>query len=235
MLSLRSVTIKTLYLSFYDLDNDRNGLREVISTPYFEHVFLYEDTAIETIARHGDQPPIFASTGVDYTGATNPENPASLTPEQKQRTLTFSYLLVSEIEITFATWNGQWKSGRNFFFNGIPMFPDCINKTETAGLTFNETTYSNFGGKGPDFGGPEGMRFKHVFKLDSGAYVDLRVNNTDGDGFEYVASTKPEKNGARDGFGCINMAVGAKAKFTFEFIDSETDEPVVILDSALPP
>ena len=72
------------------------------------------------------------------------------------------------------------------------------------------------------------MRFKHVFQLDSGAYVDLRVNNTDGDGFKYVSSGKPEKNGARDGFGCINMMVGAKAKFIFEFIDSETDEPVTM-------
>ena len=139
--------------------------------------------------------------------------------------------MVSEVEITFATWNGRERSGRSFFFNGIPMFPDCIRNTETESLTFTEAVYSNFGGEGPDLGAPEGMRFKRVFQFDTGVNVDLRVNNIDGNGFEYVASKKPELNGVRDGFGCINMQVRAKAKFTFEFINSDTDEPVVTLVS----
>ena len=69
---------------------------EVISSPSFDRVFLYEDTAIETIERHGGQAPIFASTGVDSSGAANPDDPADLTTEQKQRTLTLRCLLVSE-------------------------------------------------------------------------------------------------------------------------------------------
>ena len=223
------VTLNRLFMSFYDLDGDKNGLREVISTPYFEHAFLHENTAIEVINRTNGQPPVFASTGLDKTGAANPDDPADLTPEQKARTVTFAYLLASEIEITFATWNGSPRSGRNFFFNGIAMFPECINNTETASLTFTETEYSNFGGQGPDFGSPEGVRFLNVFEFDNGQSVDLRVKNIDGDGFQYVASNSPEKNGARDGFGCINMEVRAKAKFTFEFIDSSTDAPVAAL------
>ena len=66
---------------------------------------------------------------------------------------------------------------------------------------------------------PEGMRLKEVFKFDNGQLVDLVVKTIDGAGFQYVPRI-PEKNGARDGFGSINMELGAKAKFSFFFVDS---------------
>ena len=96
-------------------------------------------------------------------------------------------------------------------------------------MTITETVYSNIGGKNPDFGAPEGMRLKEVFEFENGDLVDLIVKAIDGNGYLYVKA-KPEKNGARDGFGSINMRLGARAKFSFEFVDSVTNASVTMKD-----
>ena len=225
----KNVTLEKLFFSYYDIDNDRKELREEISTPYFEKVYLANDTTIEVIPRSGSTPPIFRSTAVDFTGFNNPDDPSNLTPEQKQHAVTFSFLMVSEFEVTFATPNGTWKSGRNFFFSGVPVFADCVNETASAAMTITDVVYSNIGGNGPDTFAPEGMRLKEVFEFENGKLVDLIVKTIDGAGFEYVPR-KPEKNGARDGFGSINMELGAKAKFSFEFVDSVTNASVTMKD-----
>ena len=225
----KNVTLEKLFFSYYDIDNNRKELREEISTPYFEKAYLANDTTIEVTPRSGSTPPIFRSTAVDYTGFNNPDDPSNLTPEQKQHAVTFSFLLVSEFQVTFATPNGTWKSGRNFFFSGFPVFPDCINESASALMTITETVYSNIGGDGPDKFAPEGMRLKEVFEFENGDLVDLIVKTIDGNGYLYVPA-KPQKNGARDGFGSINMQLGAKAKFSFEFVDSVTNASVTMKD-----
>ena len=101
------MTLEKLFFSYYDIDNDRKELREEISTPYFEKAYLANDTTIQVIPRSGDTPPIFRSTAVVFTGFNNPDDPSNLTPEQKQHAVTFSFLLVSEFEVTFShlKWN----------------------------------------------------------------------------------------------------------------------------------
>ena len=225
----KDVALEKLLFSYYDIDNDRKDLREEISIPYFERAYLSNDTTVEVIPRSGSTPPIFRSTAVDNSGFNNPEDPSNLTPEQKRHAVTFSFLMVSEFEVTFATPNGTWGSGRNFFFSGFPVFPDCINETKSAAMTITDVVYSNIGGDGPDTFAPEGMRLKEVFKFENGLRVDLIVKTIDGSGFQYVPR-KPEKNGARDGFGSINMELGAKAKFSFEFVDSVTNASVTLKD-----
>ena len=96
-------------------------------------------------------------------------------------------------------------------------------------MTITETVYSNIGGKGPNFGAPEGMRLKEVFEFEKGDLVVLIVQTIDGNGFLYIPA-KTQKNGARDGFGSINMRQGAKAKFSFEFVDSVTNASVTMKD-----
>ena len=225
----KPVTLERLFFSYYDIDSNRRGLREAIRSPYFEKAYLANDTTIEVIPRSGSTPPIFRSTAVDFTGVKNPVDPANLTPEQKQRAVTFSFLLVSEFQVTFATPHGTWRSGRNFFFSGVPVFPDCVNETTSADMIINETVYSNLGGDGPNFGAPKKMRFKEVFQFENGDLVDLIVKAIDGNGFKYVPAD-PEKNGANDGFGRINMRLGSKAKFSFEFVDSVTNASVTMKD-----
>ena len=164
---------------------------------------------------------------MDKSGKNNPDDPSSLTNAQRSHSVTFSFVSVSEFNITMATPGGKFNSGRNFMFNGVPVFPDCIDTSQTSGLTFQDTAYSNFGNYGPDFGAPEGMRLTDVFAFESGQTIDMIVTSIDGNGFEYVPR-RTEVNGVRDGFGCINMEVGAKAKFKFEFVDSETNASVTL-------
>ena len=224
----KSVTVEKLFFSYYDIDNNRQDLREEIRLPYFDKAYLSNDTTIEVIPRSGSTPPIFRSTAIDSSGFNNPDDPSNLTPEQKRHSVTFSFLMVSEFEVTFATPNGTRGSGRNFFFSGFPVFPECINETKSE-MTITDVVYSNIGGDGPDTFAPEGMRLKEVFKFENGKRVDLVVKTIDGAGFQYVPRI-PEKNGARDGFGSINMELGAKAKFSFFFVDSVTNASVTLKD-----
>ena len=145
----KSVTLERLFFSYYDIDNDRKDLREEIRIPYFDKAYLSNDTTIEVIPRSGSTPPIFRSTAVDFTGFNNPDDPSNLTPEQKRHSVTFSFLMVSEFEVTLATPNGTRRSSRNFFFSGFPVFPPCINKTKSE-MTITDVVYSNIGGDGPD-------------------------------------------------------------------------------------
>ena len=222
----KSVILEKLFFSLYDIDNDRSGLVEEVRVPYFDKAYLSNDTIIAVIPRSGSTPPIFKSTAVDFSGYNNPDNPSDLTPEQKRHAVTFSFLMVSEFEVTLATPGGSTRSSRNFFFSGYPVFPDCINETK-AEMTITDAVYSNIGGDGPDTFEPEGMRLKEIFKFENGQKVDIIVKTIDEPGFQYVPRI-PEKNGARDGFGSINMELGAKAKFSFEFVDSETNASVTL-------
>ena len=96
-------------------------------------------------------------------------------------------------------------------------------------MTITDVVYSNIGGDGPNEFVPEGLRLKEVFKFENGQLVDLIVKNIDEPGFKYVKAN-PEKNGARDGFGSINMQLKANAKFSFDFVGSLTNASVTLKD-----
>ena len=56
----KPVTIGQLYFSYFDIDGDKKGLKEEVSTPNYEKVYLSQDTSVRII--EGDGPGIENAT-----------------------------------------------------------------------------------------------------------------------------------------------------------------------------
>merc|ERR1719199_696033 len=87
-------------------------------------------------------------------------------------------------------------------------------------LVFNSVIHSNLGGAGPD-GGAENLIFGSVSQdtnlvvTATSPYTPNMLNPTGG----------VLRNGAREGFGVINLASGSSVDLTFSFVDSRTGGP----------
>jgi len=92
-------------------------------------------------------------------------------------------------------------------------------------LEFHTVSHSNLGGAGPD-GGPEDLVFADVAEntnmviTATSPYTPNMLNPTGG----------VLRNGARQGFGVINMASGSSVDLTFSLVDSRDGSPKVFDD-----
>jgi len=95
-----------------------------------------------------------------------------------------------------------------------PSIVEELALCETS-LVFNTVTHSNLGGAGPD-GGSEDLIFGNVAPntnlvvTAASPYTPNMLNPTGG----------VLRNGAREGFGVINLASGSSVDLTFSFVDS---------------
>jgi len=105
--------------------------------------------------------------------------------------------------------------------------PDIVAELalcETS-LEFNSVSHSNLGGAGPD-GGAEDLIFSDVAEntnlviTATSPYTPNMLNPTGG----------VLRNGARQGFGVINMASGSSVDLTLSFVDSLDGSPKVLDD-----
>lgn len=97
-----------------------------------------------------------------------------------------------------------------------PSIVEELAVCETS-LVFTEVIHSNLGGAGPD-GGSEDITFGNVAPntnlvvTATSPYTPNMLNPTGG----------VLRNGAREGFGVINLASGATVDLTFSFVDSSS-------------
>jgi len=101
----------------------------------------------------------------------------------------------------------------------VPSIVEELALCETS-LVFNTVVHSNLGGAGPD-GGSEDLIFGNVSPntnlvvTATSPYTPNMLNPTGG----------VMRNGAREGFGVINMASGSSVDLTFSFVDSRDGTP----------
>merc|ERR1719199_1355375 len=95
-------------------------------------------------------------------------------------------------------------------------------------LVFNSVIHSNLGGAGPD-GGAENLVFGDISQdtnlvvTATSPYTPNMLNPAGG----------VLRNGAREGFGVINLASGSSVDLTFSFVDSRTGSPKTLATTVI--
>lgn len=208
------------HFSFFDLDRGmEDEAQETLITSGFSKVHLMDPTAVKMKALPDGRTAFKASKQGGFK--TNPTDPTSLTKSQAEQSIQLEFPPgASSVEVEFQVTNGR--KGRNFMFAGMSSLAFCNVEASIVDMTLSKLVHSNLGKKGPDFDQPEGLRFNHVLE-NKGKSVDLIVHALN----EYNPQNNSQ-NRVNGAFVQINIARDNSVDLKFRFLDSETNEDVVI-------
>jgi hypothetical protein len=208
------------HFSFFDLDQGQEDeAQEFLTTSGFSKVHLMDPSAVKIKQLPDGRTEFKSSKQGGFK--TNPTDPTSLTETQAEQSIQLEFPPgASSVEVEFQITNGR--RGRNFMFAGMSSLAFCNVEASIVDLTMSELIYSNLGRKGPDFGQPEGLRFKQVL-MNKGKPVDMMVHALN----EY----KPQnisQNRLNGHFVQINIARSQSVDLKFRFVDTQTSDDVVV-------
>lgn len=215
------VEMPGFHITVFDLDQGPYAsAKEFLTVDGFDEAHLMAFTSLNTRGL-ADGRREFSST-VHGTGENNPVDPLSLTEHQAAHAVDLVFPAgLSEFKMNYAVGEAR-AMGRNMLFAGMSSLSMCQERPLNLNFEMATVVYNNLGGKGPDTGVPEGIRY-HNLLVVNGMVVDLIVNSA---GF-YKPWNVP-LNGLYGKFGNINIAQGETVDLAFRFVEAETSEPVTL-------